>query len=72
MRKVAPISSIVALVAILGFLISAVYIGPMFSETWAFAFMLIFAILFVASMISAVKAPIEELDTIAFEKKKRK
>ena len=41
------------------------------SETWAFTFMLMFAILFVASMISAVKAPVEELDVPAFGKKKK-
>ena len=42
------------------------------SSIGAFAFMLVFAVLFVASMISAVKAPVDELDTVAFDKNKKK
>lgn len=66
--KVAALSSGFAMVSVLGFLMSAVYVKG-FSETWAFTFMVIFAIMFIASMISAVKAPVTELDVPRIGKK---
>lgn len=44
--------------AIVGFLISAIYIFPR-SNPWGTALIILFAIMFVASMISTTYAPIE-------------
>lgn len=72
MRKVAPLSSGFALISVLGFMVSAVYRSELFNDTWAFTFMLIFAIMFVASMISATKAPIEKLDAQVIKPRKKR
>lgn len=53
--KVVPLSNGFAATAIIGFLLSAVYVST-FSETWSFTLMLFFGIMFIASMISATKA----------------
>ena len=68
--RVAALSSTFAMVSVLGFLLSAVYIRGL-SETWAFTFMVIFAVMFIASMISAVKAPVENLDSPLIKRKKK-
>ena len=62
--RYAPIKTSFMAVSMIGFLISALYI-PQFSRTWAFAFGLIFTLMFVASLISMVHAtPDEQLSPI--------
>lgn len=56
--KVAPLSGGFMITAMLGFLISAIYIFPR-SNPWGLAFSILFAIMFVAAMISTTYAPIE-------------
>lgn len=73
-RKIAPLSGSFMLTAIVGFLISAIYIFPR-SNPWGFAFSIFFAIMFVAAMISTTYAPIEaewELENRKPKKKKKK
>jgi len=63
--EAAPLSKHFFLASILGFIISAYFIKD---DTWKFTFMLIFAIMFVAAMLSFSKAPIKAL--FAIDKKK--
>ncbi|VVB81437.1 Uncharacterised protein [uncultured archaeon] len=55
----APLKTSFLAVSMIGFLVSALYI-PRFSQTWAFAFGIIFTIMFVASMISMVHGTPDE------------
>ena len=57
--EVAPLKTSLLVASMIGFLISAVYI-PKFSITWAFAFGIIFTIMFIASMISMVRGTPDE------------
>ena len=57
--KIAPLSGTFMITAIVGFLISAFYIFPK-SSPWGLAFCVLFAIMFIAGMISVTKAPIED------------
>ncbi len=59
MVTVAPLKTSFLVISMIGFLISALYI-PRFSLTWAFAFGIVFIIMFVASMISMVQATPDE------------
>jgi hypothetical protein len=59
MYKVAPLSGGFFLFSIFGFLISTIYVMDI-SETWGFAFALLFVLMFIASFISMTKAPIDE------------
>ncbi len=56
---VAPLKTSFLLTSMIGFLISAIYI-PQFSKTWAFAFGIIFTLMFVASMISMMRGTPDE------------
>jgi len=53
----APLKGSFMVTAMLGFLISAYWVYPQ-SFNFGFAFMLIFAAMFIASLISMTKAPI--------------
>ena len=53
----APLKSSFMATAILGFLISAYWVYPQ-SLNYGIAFMAIFAIMFIASMVSMTKAPV--------------
>lgn len=55
--KPAPLNATFMLTAILGFLISAVYIRKI-DLTWAFAFSLLFILMIIASLISMIQAPV--------------
>jgi hypothetical protein len=59
MAQVAPLKTSFLVISMIGFLISALYI-PKFSLTWAFAFGLVFTLMFVASMISMVRGTPDE------------
>ncbi|MBC8500684.1 MAG: hypothetical protein ISS25_00570 [Nanoarchaeota archaeon] len=72
MFKVAPISSGFMLFSMFGFIISAFFINHPIFKSWAWAFMIVFVIMFIASLISMTKAPIGEeeyLDSLAIHKK---
>jgi len=59
MVKPAPLKASFMLGSMIGFLISALYI-PEFSKTWAFAFGLLFTLMFMASLLSMVNATPDE------------
>ncbi len=59
MARIAPLKTSFLMISMIGFLISSLYI-PKFSLTWAFAFGLVFTLMFVASMISMVRATPDE------------
>jgi hypothetical protein len=58
MYKVAPLKSSLMLLSILGFLITFIYTDRIGND-WAFAMGFVFALIFVACMVSMTKAPIE-------------
>ena len=59
--RVAPLSSGFMLVSILGFLITIIYtyFGSI-DITWGVTFLLVFTVMFIASIISMTAAPVEE------------
>jgi hypothetical protein len=59
MWKVAPLKSSFMLASILGFIITIIYTDQIGND-WAFAIGFVFALMFVASLISMRNAPIEE------------
>jgi len=59
MWTVAPLKSSFMLASILGFVITMIYTDQIGND-WAFALGFVFALMFVASMISMRNAPIEE------------
>ena len=59
MAQVAPLKTSFLVISMIGFLVSALYI-PKLSLTWAFAFGLVFTLMFVASMISMVRGTPDE------------
>ena len=59
MARIAPLKTSFLAISMIGFLVSALYI-PKFSITWAFAFGLIFTLMFVASMIAMVRGTPDE------------
>lgn len=52
--NIAPLNTSFFLTSMIGFLISIFFI-PQFSPTWAFAFAILFFIMFIASIISMFK-----------------
>lgn len=57
LAKVVPLKSSFMATAIVGFMISAVYVYKL-SKSWGFTFMLFFGAMFIASMISMTYAPV--------------
>lgn len=57
--QAAPLKGSFMITAILGFLISAYYVYPQ-STNFGLAFMIVFAVMFVASLVSMTKAPVVE------------
>ena len=55
--KPAPLSGAFMLISIAGFLFSTVYLWTV-SKPWAFAFAIVFAIMFIAAMISMTYSPV--------------
>ncbi|MBW3019457.1 hypothetical protein KY329_04725 [Candidatus Woesearchaeota archaeon] len=51
MRKVSPLKASFMFISMVGFLISVVYVSE-YSLDWAFAFGLVFVLMFIASVIS--------------------
>ena len=58
--RAAPLSSGMMAFSILGLLITAVYFKRL-NPSWAFTFFLIFALIFIACVISMRRAPVEAL-----------
>ncbi len=58
-----PLKSSFMVTAMLGFLISAYWVYPQ-NMTWGIAFLIVFAVMFVASLISMSKAPIVFQDKV--------
>ncbi|MEA2036867.1 MAG: hypothetical protein U9O94_05125 [Nanoarchaeota archaeon] len=59
LSKVVPLHGSFMLTAIVGFLISALYVyHQLGNKTWGFTFMLFFGAMFVASMISMTYCPV--------------
>ena len=56
--NIAPLSAGFVLTAMMGFIISSVYVYPR-SVTWGFTFVLFFILMFVSSLISMTYAPSE-------------
>lgn len=71
MFKVAPLHSSFMLISMLGFILSAFFLINPTYKSWAVAFIIVFAAMFIASMISMSKAPIEDghMDNLAIHKK---
>jgi uncharacterized protein YacL len=56
--KPAPLNASFMVTAILGLLISVVYVRKL-SLTWAFAFSIVFIIMIISALISMVQAPVK-------------
>jgi hypothetical protein len=57
MVKYAPLSGGFMIASIVGFLVSSIYIAG-FSINWGIALSIVFVLMFIASLISMVKAPV--------------
>ena len=57
MVKYAPLSGGFMIASIVGFFVSAIYIAEL-SLNWGFALSIVFILMFIASIISMVKAPV--------------
>ena len=66
--KIAPLPGSFMLASMLGFAISLIWVWPS-SKGFGFAFMVVFVAMFIASMISLTKAPVEDLLKIEKEGK---
>ena len=71
MFKIAPLPSSFMLTSMVGFFVSMYYVMGL-SITWGFTFMLLFVFMFVASMISMVKADAESQFELEQKLKKKK
>ena len=57
MVKYAPLNGGFMIASIVGFFVSAIYIAEL-SLNWGFALSVVFILMFIASIISMVKAPV--------------
>ena len=69
--KVAPLNSQFMVTSMLGFLISVIWVKGI-SETWGIAFALVFALMFVSSIISMTHGPVGTDTEVPKAKKKKK
>lgn len=69
--KVAPLNSQFMATSMLGFLISVIWVKGI-SETWGIAFALVFALMFVSSIISMTHGPVGTDTEVPKAKKKKK
>lgn len=58
----APLSSTYMLVSLLGFIFSAFLIDKI--PTWSFAFLIVFTVMFIASLISMSNIPFDDLESL--------
>ncbi len=69
-KKIAPLNASFMLTAILGFLISVIYVRKI-DLSWATAFAIVFLIMIIAAFISMLKAPVGGQLMPKFEKETR-
>jgi uncharacterized protein (DUF58 family) len=72
--KVAPLNSSFMLTAILGFLVSLIWVYPQ-AQSWGIAFALVFGLMFISSVVSATYGDPDlelKLDKKAVRKKRKK
>jgi len=72
MFKVAPLSSTFMLGSMAGFILSAFFLTHPIFKSWAWAFMIAFITMFIASLVSMSQTPIgdeELLENLAIHKK---
>lgn len=69
MFKVAPLSSHFMMVSMFGFIISAFFITHPIFKTWAWAFLVVFVLMFISSLISMSKTDYDGLDALAVHEK---
>ncbi len=62
MFKEAPLSSTYMLVSLIGFIMSAILLDVL--PSWAFAFMIVFIVMFISSIISMSNVPYEYPDLL--------
>jgi hypothetical protein len=67
-KKIAPLNASFMLTAMLGFLISVIYVRKI-DISWATAFAIVFLIMIIAAFISMLKAPVAGQLMPKFEKK---
>ena len=67
----APLKGSFMIVSIVGFIISVVWVYKT-SPTWGFAFMIVFGMMFIASMISMTYGPVGEELQIDEKRRKKK
>ncbi|MAG38927.1 hypothetical protein CMO90_02455 [Candidatus Woesearchaeota archaeon] len=75
MFKVAPLHSSLMLISMFGFIMSAFFLTQPVLATWAFAFLIVFVLIFISTIISMSKLPIhgeDSLSDLAIHKKKRR
>jgi len=71
LSKVVPLKGSFMATSIVGFMVSALYVYKQLgNKTWGFTFMLFFALMFVASIISMTYSPV--MPELAKKPKKRK
>ncbi len=68
MFKVAPLKSSFMVISIIGFFVSILMVWPA-SPSFGLAFAIVFAVMFIASLISMTYAPIEEAEPIDLTRK---
>lgn len=64
MFKTAPLSSNFMLISMFGFIISAFFLTHPIVKSWAWAFIIVFALMFISSMISMSKTPLDQEDKL--------
>lgn len=55
----APLKASFMAVSLLGFFITIYYLFDLMGQTWGLTFLIFFVLMFIASMVSMTKAPIE-------------
>jgi hypothetical protein len=65
--KIAPLKASFMAASILGMIISAIFIMPDYPD-WGMAFLILFVVMFISSLISMAYAPIELADKVGLEK----
>jgi len=69
--KAAPLTRTFMIISIIGFLVSAIWVFPR-TASYGFAFSLVFALMFVASLISMTYADVDEILFLEKKRKRRK
>jgi hypothetical protein len=68
--KIAPLKASFMAASILGIIISSIFILPDYPD-WGMAFLILFVVMFIASLISMTYAPIELADKVGLEEEEK-